>query len=56
MEKLETFGTQELSMNELVETDGGLIFGFNWGGFFRGVGIGAGLGIGAYAGYQSVMA
>ncbi len=55
MENFENYGVLEMDAKEMVTTDGGF-YGFNWGAFWRGVGIGGGLGIGGYAGYQSVMA
>lgn len=41
----------ELTNEELINSEGGLVFGFNWGAFWRGVGIGVGVGATAAAYY-----
>lgn len=47
MKNLDKFQVAELTDKEIIKTDGGFLLGssgFNWGNFWNGVGIGAGIG------------
>ena len=41
---LNDFGVQEMNAVEMLTSEGGIVFGFNWGMFWSGCKIGLGVG------------
>ncbi len=53
MKNLDELGVQELSQKEMMEVEGGYLFGWSWSAFFRGVGYGIGVGAAGAAAYMT---